>query len=278
MSYDELEELIPGYALGALDPIQREELERHVELCVHCFDLLRPYLETAVILAQAVPAADPPARLWDSIFFHLDEQQARAVALASQPEAEESKGRRPNRMATIGLSVAASFALVLFGVLVALLLQLRSQLTEVRDENQRGQQLIQEMQQENQELLTMVEQQRSLSYTVALPGTEVMLLANTDVAPRARGMLMASGDQNWGYVVVQGLKPPDEETVYQIWLLSRDGPDSGGVFLVDKTGYGQRFVRFPRPLYNYAGIEITVEPQQGSPSPSGEQVLAAHFR
>ena len=89
---------------------------------------------------------------------------------------------------------------------------------------------------------------------------------------------MVSGDQRWGYVVTQGLQRPAEGMAYKIWLLGRDGPASGPVFTVDNTGYGQPFVRFSPRLDYYTGIQITIEPQQGSPLPTGEQVLTASIR
>ncbi len=264
MNCGEAEDLIPAYALGALESVEREELEQHLDLCSSCSRVLRDHLEATAVLARTLPTAEPPPTLWNRILDRLGEQPARVAAAIPAPEAaKRTKGRRRRRASAVGLSLAASFALVFVGVLVALVLQLQGQLAG--------------MQEENQHLITMIEQQRSLSYTAALPGTEVMLLANTELAPRARGMLMTSSDHRWGYVVAQGLQPPGEGLAYQIWLVGRDSPVSGGVFNVDASGYGQRFVRLSRPLDYYAGIQITVEPQQGSPYPLGKQVLSASF-
>ena len=279
MNCDEIEELIPAYALGALEPTERQEVEQHVDTCHHCSQVLWDHLEATTALARTVPSADPPESLWDRIQERLGKEPLVPAAFTFETAAAEPKKRRRlSRVSTTGLSVAASFVLLALGVLIALNLQLRGQLDEVQEENQQLQSELTEFQEENQRLFTMVEQQRSLSYTAALPGTEVMLLSNSAESPRARGMLMASSDRMWGYVVTQGLQTPGEGMAYQIWLLGDNGPASMGVFTVDNTGYGQRFVRFPRPAYYYAELQITLEPQQGSPRPLGSQVLGAPLR
>ena len=279
MNCDELEELIPTYALGALEPAERQAVEQHMESCPHCSQVLWDHLEATTVLARTVPPADPPESLWHSIQERLVQQPAAPITVAPPSEAGEPKerARRLSRASTTGLSVAASFVLLFLGVLVALNLQLRSQLGDMEQENQQLQGQLTEFQEENQQLFDMMQEQRSLSYTAALPGTEVMLLSNSAEAPRARGMLMASSDRMWGYVVTQGLQPPGDGMAYQIWLLGDNGPTSMGIFTVDNTGYGQRFVRFPRPAYYYAELQITLEPQLGSSQPLGSQVLSTHL-
>ena len=185
--------------------------------------------------------------------------------------------------------------MIISGVLAVLVFQLRGDLGDMRDENQSLNTLVEAMQGENESLTTlvtevadirdenqrlhaMVQDQRSLVYNLALPGMEVKLMANSTVSPSARGMLIASPDGRWGYVVTQGLQSPSEGMTYQIWLLSNSGPTSVGVFNVDSSGYAQPFVIFPRRLDYYSSVAITIEPKQGSSWPSGTQILNARLR
>jgi len=55
-------ELAAPYALGALDPAERAEFERHLETCASCRAEVQSFHEVTGLLAQSVtPAAPPPA-------------------------------------------------------------------------------------------------------------------------------------------------------------------------------------------------------------------------
>ncbi len=264
MDCREIEELLPAYALGALEPGERQDVEEHLGGCPQCSRSARAHLETAAMLAQSVPEAEPPASVWQQIQERIGEEPPVPAESGTATEAaEQQEVRRLSRSSTVALSLAAGFALALFGVLAVLLVQLRGELGDVREENQN--------------LVTMIQDQRSLSYYTALPETDVLLLASTDLAPRARGMLITSGDRRWGYVVVDGLQQPEDGMAYRVWLMTSNGPTDGGTFTVDSTGYGQKFVRFPRLLDSYSGLEITMEQRQGAPSAPASRLLTASF-
>src|SRR3972149_4056972 len=108
MNCDEIEELIPVYALGALEARERQGLEKHLEGCSHCSRILREHLEATAVLARMAPTAEPPAASGG------EKEGARApppltpAAAPPLPERPERRGRRLGRISTVGLSVAAS--------------------------------------------------------------------------------------------------------------------------------------------------------------------------
>jgi hypothetical protein len=51
------------YALGALDPVERSVVERHVAQCVPCAARVAQAESVAATLATALPSYEPPARL-----------------------------------------------------------------------------------------------------------------------------------------------------------------------------------------------------------------------
>ena len=54
----------------------------------------------------------------------------------------------------------------------------------------------------------------------------------------------------------------------------RDGQRaSGGVFAVNDEGYGVLEVSSPDPLASYSAFGVTIEPEGGSPGPTGDKVL-----
>lgn len=89
---------------------------------------------------------------------------------------------------------------------------------------------------------------------------------------------MASQDQTWGVLVSLGLEAPGPGKGYQVWLVRDAERVSGGVFAVDEEGYGQLYIRFPVALDQFAAIGVTQEPMEGSPGPTGKQVLRASLR
>ncbi|MCZ6891427.1 MAG: anti-sigma factor [Chloroflexi bacterium] len=295
MNCKDIEKLIPGYALGALESGERLEVEEHLETCSNCSRILSEHLDATAVLAGSVPQVEPSSSLRQRVLEHISHQPEGATISPVSNIPLVGKARQTSRIYRAGLPMAAALAIVISGLLAVLVFQLRGDLGEMRDENESLNTLVAVMQgenesltvlvtevadirDENQRLQAMVLDQRSLVYNLALPGMEVKLMANSTVSPNTQGMLVASPDGRWGYIIIQGLQSPNEGMSYQIWLLGSNGPASVGVFSVDSTGYAQPFVLFPQHLDLYSSIAITMEPKQGSPWPSGTQILNARLR
>ena len=104
-------------------------------------------------------------------------------------------------------------------------------------------------------------------------GMQVVAMVGTDAAPAAVGTLVISGDGEYGTLAVDGLAALDPDHQYQLWLI-RDGQrTSGGVFSVNPEGYGALWISSPEPLSSYPAFGITIEPEGGSPGPTGDKVL-----
>jgi anti-sigma-K factor RskA len=100
-------------------------------------------------------------------------------------------------------------------------------------------------------------------------------LVGTEKAPQATGLLVMSVDGERGTLVVDGLTPLGEDQEYQLWLIQDGQRTSGGVFSVNRKGYGSLWVSSPQPLSTYSGFGITIEPAGGSPGPTGDKVLGS---
>jgi anti-sigma-K factor RskA len=110
------------------------------------------------------------------------------------------------------------------------------------------------------------------SASALLPG-QVAVLAATEAAAGARGLVLFGSDENEATLVVEDLPPLASDRQYQLWLI-RDGQrTSGGVFSVTRRGYGCLLILSPLPLNSYQGLGITVEPAGGSPGPTGRRVM-----
>ncbi len=96
---------LAAYMLGALEPGEAAELERHLEGCERCREEMR-WLEPAVhTLPESVERQEPPKQLRQSL---MAEVRADARAERSSPRPSRWRGL----WATRGLRVATGFALV----------------------------------------------------------------------------------------------------------------------------------------------------------------------
>ena len=106
---------------------------------------------------------------------------------------------------------------------------------------------------------------------------QVFSLQGAEAAPDAQGYLILEDSQ--GLLVTKGLAVPPEGQVYQVWFMDAAGRRvSGGIFRTQPRPYGVYTVTVPLPLTAYARIGVTLEPEGGSPSPTGPQVLRGVLR
>lgn len=267
MNCNRTKELIPSYALGALETADLMAVEEHLDGCPDCADLAREHLAASVALAALAPPAEPPASLRYRIMAAVGAQESDRAASAlpvSTPVAVATGWHRWGGWGLGVTSAVASVSLVLAGVLLGLLLDVRSDLRE--------------LQTSNEELMELVVDQRDFSSVAALPDVIPMTLQSTEEEPRARGMLMTSSDHTWGILYSLGLEPQRDEMAHQVWFIRNGIRLSGGVFSVDDTGYGKIYIRFPAKLEELSGIEVTEEPMEGSLVPSSKPVLTAQLR
>lgn len=99
MTHDEIRELLPAYAIGAVDPDERAQVEAHLATCRACRERLYDFEALAEDLLYAVPPAEVPPRV-----------EAR---LRSKLRAERGRRRRPTFFRWRALAVAAVIALFL---------------------------------------------------------------------------------------------------------------------------------------------------------------------
>jgi anti-sigma-K factor RskA len=93
------------------------------------------------------------------------------------------------------------------------------------------------------------------------------------MAPEATGLLVISVDGEHGTLVVDGLASLEPSWQYQLWLIQDGQRTSGGVFSVSHEGYGSLWISSPQPLSSYSAFGVTIEPEGGSPGPTGDKVL-----
>jgi anti-sigma-K factor RskA len=87
--HDRFRDDLAAYMLGALEPHEGEELERHLETCEQCSERLRWLQPAAELLSESVERRDPPAQLRDRIMAEVRRE--------ADPQSAARPARRPSR-------------------------------------------------------------------------------------------------------------------------------------------------------------------------------------
>ena len=239
-------ENLAAYALGALDADEIRALETHLKDCQDCQAELADYQSVTTGLLEAVPPQTPPPELRRKLAAQLPSQRTRTPNLFA------------NLFARFSLRqvAAALVVVVLLGLNVFSSVQIRGL--------QQQQSVLAERLSNDQTALAM------LSY----PSTQ-SLAVNPDVQNLA-GSMLVDRDKRMAVLVLWNLPPLKAGQTYQAWLIGADGKrTSGGLFTpVDQQGYTTATIQSPVPIGEFDGLGVTVEPEGGSPGPTGPRVLA----
>jgi len=238
-------ELLPSYALEALDPDEASLLERHLRICADCRTELEKYQAVSEGFLYAMPHRSPLPRVRARLIASLANEKARTVPV-----------RRSWRLQGVW-QWAMGLALV---VLLALNVSTLAQLGAL----QRQQAAVVAQLDASQKALSLVAYPESRTFAVSGQGT---------------GTLVLNSELRSGVLFAWGLEPLDASRTYQIWLFQPDGKRvSGGLFRPEP---GQSFVSalmtLPQPLSNFVGLGVTIEPSGGSLGPTGPRVLETQF-
>jgi len=252
----ELEELIPAYALDAVDEKDRARIEAHLARCANCARLVAAYRPVVELLPYAVPQVEPPAELKYRVLA--------AVLPQAKPQPTPTPSfRSPLSSFLSTLFRAPAFAAVALVLLVALGVWNASLQVQMSQQAATSQKLIAEL-----------TRQREFMAVVAYADGTPQHLQGTQVAERAAGRLYGSPAETTLALFVDDLPALALGKVYQVWLIDPNGDrTSGGTFTVDERGNGWLLIHSPKPLKEYQGIGITVEPMGGSPKPTGPKMM-----
>jgi anti-sigma-K factor RskA len=242
-----IEPLLAAYALDSLEGTDRARVEAHLPSCAGCRASLSDYRAVADGLLMSVPEVAPPPAIRQALL------QAMGKPVAADSRSRRSPGERfPAWRWALGLGVA--------GVLVANLVLLQ-EVIGLRQDQARLQ----------QELGSGQIAQAIAAY----PGAQSVLIEGQD----AYGTIVYDPQRPVAAMYTWGLQPLPAGQTYQVWL--RDGADervSGGTFnSVGGKAFTLVVIRAPQPIRAYSGFGVTVEPEGGSPGPTGPNVLGGDF-
>jgi anti-sigma-K factor RskA len=261
----ELAQLLPAYALGALDGADREALEAHLaEGCPECRRELERWEGDLESLAASLPPVAPSdvarARVLEAI-----EEPVRWPHPPAPREAEPGRRRWP-----VWLPVAAALALAVLaggGYQGA-----RREADQLGAERER---LARQVADLDAELAAARTEGRRLARAlevVAAPGMRPVVLAALGGRPGS-GRAFVDPASRRAVFVAAGLPALPADRDYELWFIADGKPVPAGVFDVDAAGRARLEVEQVAPPEHIDAWAVTVEPAGGKPQPTGDMVL-----
>ncbi len=250
-----IEELLPFYALDALTDEERGLVEAYLVAHPEVRAQLGDMQSAAAALPHGVTPVEPQRRLKDALM---------ARVAVDQRASEQKQASRPREKRWANLFPAFSFAVATVAVLWAVVLNI--QLSQLRnDVSALGEALIAQSNSLEQINAQLPRTPVSAAMTISLKGT--------DIQPQAQGQLIADPNSQSAVLVIVGLAQLEPGRTYQVWLISGGGPQSAGLLTVDANGQAVLLVTSNATISSFNALGISIEPDGGSPQPTGDIVV-----
>ncbi|HXG42613.1 MAG TPA: anti-sigma factor [Dehalococcoidia bacterium] len=246
MDCQEARQALDLLALGALPEDEASPVEQHLASCAECSRYLEGSRQVAARLGLATPVLEPPPRLRRRIL-----AAARGPGTAGVPRQRLAWG-------VMAALTAAAVALSAFFFV---------EWRQAQDERQ-------DLADQLSDALAAVRERDELMQLFTLPD-----LARVPMLPQSPGLAANlsyywSTQKRWGFIVGTALPPPPPGRVYQLWFLSSEGSRGVGTFRPSESGtvYHSFDLSVLPPNWRPSAIAVTLEPEGGSPVPTGETV------
>jgi len=240
------------YVLGALSATERADFEAHLALCAACAAEVRALMPVADALGSLGSDGPPPAAARGRLMAAVGRDRARTPAAA-------------------WLALAAALVVAAGSAIAAVQLRARTTGLEqaVRDAVARAE--ISERR--AADMRRAVDRSASMLAVMLAPDVARVELAGQPAAPsasaraywsRARGLVIHAAN----------LPPLPAGRTYQLWVLtSQPAPISAGLLKPDDTGAASGVFDTPPDIPTPTAMAVTIEPEGGVPSPTGDKYL-----
>lgn len=239
LTQDELIELLPAYALGALDADERAAVDAGLARFPELRSELARYQTVTAGIGATTPQRTPPPALKAALMAKTAIQPARPPSWWQRLIDSLSQSSLAPRLALAALALVAGVVLV---------------------QAIRG------------SMAYSAEQQQIQA--IVAGSTEQIVLKGTDNAPEAVAVVHYVDDQLQAAMQVRNLPALANDQAYQLWLVNDSGERwSGAVFTMPESGETTVLVNCPEPMHDMVRLGVSIEPAGGSPGPTGPAVL-----
>ena len=265
------EEMLPAYAIGALDGEDLRALEAHLPGCARCQTLVREWQRDCEALALAAAPLEPAATTRARLLRQIEQQP-------QEPAGESGDAlSRPSTLSARGAGRygwwAAAAALALAVWASAEQRDLRRQVERLRSENAAVSARLDTVAAELDAARQEVTRLQVAAQILSTPDLRPVVLAGLADAPDAVAHSFVNPGEHRALFKAYKLAPAPAGQTYQLWFIADGTPVSAGVFDVDAQGRAQLVVDAVAPLETIQAWAVTIEPAGGVPQPTGKMVL-----
>ena len=254
-------ELVELYVLGALTAAERVQFESHLTTCDECQTRLKALSPVVGALAQAVPQVEPPPSLRARV---LSSVGANVKAMPAPV---------PRRTSLFIPWLAAAASLVMAVALGGYSIAMRGRVASLEDRLRDAARQLALSERQIADLRRTSAQGQFQMAVLAAPDLLRMDLAGQPAAPRSAGRAFWSRSRGLLFTASSLPALPSGRT-YQLWVLSaQPAPISAGLFKPDDSGRVTTIFETPVDLPQPVGMAVTIEPDGGVRSPTGDKYL-----
>ena len=239
LDYDTMLDLLPAYALGAVDADEARQIEAALQQSPELRAELVRLERVMNDLHQAVLPMTPPSDLRDKIIAQAVQSDNATQAVTDNNIIAPNFARRRQI-----LVMAAILGVVLLGVF--LWMQFNDETIAPPDP-----------------IATILEDEAAIH--VAIMGTE----GNEAI----EGEFVIASNHSEAVLQLTNLNVLSSEQVYQLWLI-RDNQRFNGLIFRPESSETTQLVSLPEDFVNFDAIGVTVEPDGGSPGPTSDPIFA----
>lgn len=242
MTREDLLNLIPAYAIGALDDDEQIALENLLQTDAEAQERLQDYTAIADILTFAVPERPAPAHLKADLKARLAARPK--IVPKDTPVQNITPSKSPGLLSFTSVAIASAAILLLVLGFWFVMTQLEPQLAP------------------NEGLFNEIVAQANIDRFAVAPVS----------ADDASGELVVASGGEQSVLRIASLPDISEDQSYQLWVITGDTVQSIGIFHWT-TGHGPYFVPIQQPITEIGTIAMTIEPFEGSPlgnEPTGD--------
>ena len=295
------EELFPFYALEALTPEEKAEVDAYIAADPAAKARLNELQKAANALPMVTDPIMPSAQVKANLMARV-QADSRAVAQQIQPVAvEKPRVERPSPIVPTKFSwwerlrqgfaiptlagAAALAAIILFIWAISLNQQierLEGQVADLMSDTQTLVDQLETLQTDNDQLRVrndalqqQLSTQNDILASYQTPGANTIAIGDiTGEHPEAIATLTVSPEGGRATFVAANLLPLSAEQVYQLWIIRGDQPMSAGIFEVDENGQATLQVDWALASV-FDAVGVSIEPAGGSEQPTNVILLGA---
>lgn len=248
-THDQFAEDVVLYALGSLDPGEKERFELHLRDCAECRRELQSAQEDLGLVAISTAGPRPPARSRERLL----------SAVAKEP-------RRAPRSAPIGkgwlwIPWFTTLAFLLFTCLLYFdNLRLKNDIAAVQADAQSEQVDLRQA----REMLDLLRSSDAVHATLTMGHAKPEPQGKTIYSPQKGRLIFLASD----------LPPAPPHKAYELWLVPQQGaPVAAGTFWPDARGNVTMMKTTMPPGMQPKAFAVTVEKEEGSDTPTMPMVM-----